>query len=350
MKPIKIVGAGISGLTAAINLAKAGYPVTVYEKRRAVGARFDGDYQYIENWSTEQVLHDWLVEINIVPDFILAPGGKAIGIHAYGLRHEYDAGQAVFYLVRRGSDDDCLDTSLLKQCISAGATVKLGEKLPPEDADIIATGPGLSLILLRGVAFETDCRDLVQVIFDNEIAPRFYAYMIAFSGRAVICAARIRGTRRNRNYLKHAIEKFRESVPFEMRNERYFGNLGVSRLRLGGKIRTGEAAGFQDRLWGFGMRYAFHSGYLAAKAIIENRDYWELVRREIMPHVRASTVGRWVMYSCGNLGTWLFLQSAKRVKDYRRWFRTLCSPRWAKDLLFPLAEAHINSLLVPRRS
>ncbi|MEI6499265.1 MAG: FAD-dependent oxidoreductase, partial [bacterium] len=32
MKNIKILGAGISGLTAAINLARAGLEVDVYEK------------------------------------------------------------------------------------------------------------------------------------------------------------------------------------------------------------------------------------------------------------------------------------------------------------------------------
>ena len=34
MKEIKILGAGISGLTAAINLAKAGYDAKVFEKNR----------------------------------------------------------------------------------------------------------------------------------------------------------------------------------------------------------------------------------------------------------------------------------------------------------------------------
>jgi phytoene dehydrogenase-like protein len=37
MKEMKILGAGLSGLTAAINLAKEGYRVDVYEKYKDVG-------------------------------------------------------------------------------------------------------------------------------------------------------------------------------------------------------------------------------------------------------------------------------------------------------------------------
>ena len=51
MKEIKILGAGLSGLTAAINLAKEGYRVDVYEKNKDVGMRFHGDIQGLENWS-----------------------------------------------------------------------------------------------------------------------------------------------------------------------------------------------------------------------------------------------------------------------------------------------------------
>ncbi len=52
----KIIGAGLSGLTAAINLAKAGYKVDVYEENKDSGLRFNGDLQGLENWLTVCVL------------------------------------------------------------------------------------------------------------------------------------------------------------------------------------------------------------------------------------------------------------------------------------------------------
>ena len=52
-EPIHIMGAGLSGLAAATILAKAGKDVHVHEVRADSGARFDGDFQALENWSMD---------------------------------------------------------------------------------------------------------------------------------------------------------------------------------------------------------------------------------------------------------------------------------------------------------
>ena len=53
-EPVHILGAGLSGLAAATYLAKAGREVHVYEIRSDSGARFDGDFQGIENWTSRK--------------------------------------------------------------------------------------------------------------------------------------------------------------------------------------------------------------------------------------------------------------------------------------------------------
>ena len=59
-KEIEIIGAGPAGLVAAINLAKADYKVAVYEEKPDVGHRFHGDFQGLENWSSEEFFwNDW---------------------------------------------------------------------------------------------------------------------------------------------------------------------------------------------------------------------------------------------------------------------------------------------------
>jgi len=63
---------------------------------------------------------------------------------------------------------------------------------------------------------------------------------------------------------------FREKVELKMTNPRPFGGFGNlytgQAVRKGRLLYTGEAAGFQDALFGFGLRYAMLSGHLAARA------------------------------------------------------------------------------------
>ena len=68
--PIKIMGAGLSGLAAATILAKAGREVHVHDIREESGARFDGDFQALENWSMDTDFFDqmksWgLTQVNL---------------------------------------------------------------------------------------------------------------------------------------------------------------------------------------------------------------------------------------------------------------------------------------------
>ena len=59
---IHILGAGLSGLAAATILAKAGRNVVVHEIRKDSGARFDGDFQGLENWTQSRDFFDEMKE------------------------------------------------------------------------------------------------------------------------------------------------------------------------------------------------------------------------------------------------------------------------------------------------
>ena len=58
--PVHIMGAGLSGLAAATTLAKAGIEVHVHDIREDSGARVDGDFQALENWSQKEDFFDQL--------------------------------------------------------------------------------------------------------------------------------------------------------------------------------------------------------------------------------------------------------------------------------------------------
>ena len=71
--PIRIAGAGPSGLAAAIILARAGRSVEVHEAKRDVGMRFIGDLQVIEGASEREPVPQFLDRIGIARNFYFRP-------------------------------------------------------------------------------------------------------------------------------------------------------------------------------------------------------------------------------------------------------------------------------------
>ena len=64
MKPIRIIGGGIAGLAAAINLSKAGIEVEVHERKTFCG-KHTNDFQFLENWTFDEDVLDDLQSMNI---------------------------------------------------------------------------------------------------------------------------------------------------------------------------------------------------------------------------------------------------------------------------------------------
>ena len=64
---VHVLGAGLSGLAAAIILARSGKDVHVHEIREDSGARFDGDFQGIENWTSDSDFFDEMDEWGLDP-------------------------------------------------------------------------------------------------------------------------------------------------------------------------------------------------------------------------------------------------------------------------------------------
>ena len=84
MNTINIIGAGPAGLTAAIILLRQGYQVTVYEKSPDVGYRLSGDFQGLENWSSDTDITRMLNSIGIDINFLCEPYYSTV-VHARGV-------------------------------------------------------------------------------------------------------------------------------------------------------------------------------------------------------------------------------------------------------------------------
>lgn len=339
---IDIAGAGPAGLSAAITLARAGYKVVVHELRKEVGARFGGDLQGLENWSTREDVLSVLQGQGITTDFSYVPCGSGTAFDAAGRRYRIKSGQAMFYLVERGPGPGTLDTALLNQAVQLGAEVRFNSRRDEISSNgILATGPKVADAIAVGYHFETDMDDGYWVICDDGLAPKGYAYLLTMKGRGTVKSCMFADFKNEKHYVQRTVDTFQRLLGLKMMNPRFHG--GSSNFHIPQRAFTGthplagEQAGFQDTLWGFGMRLAIVSGVLAARSIINNEDYERLWRRGLQSQMDASLVNRAVYSMLGNRGYGWYLRWVAASSDPRNLLRSQYQASWYKNLLLPWA-------------
>jgi flavin-dependent dehydrogenase len=302
-EPVKIVGAGPSGLAAAIALVKNGRKVVVYEKNADVGMRFHDDFQGLENWTTEDDVLDFIRAMSIEIDFFCRPayGGLLYGPSGHA---KVRSDEPLFYIVKRGSGQDTLDHSLKRQALDCGVRIEFNTPVRAGQGDVVATGPRKPRMFAAGMVFDTDIADTAALILNNDVAPKGYAYLLAADGRATLATVLYAHFDRCEQYLEKTVASFRKILDFELRNPKKFSGVGSFFLKKSafekGQRFVGEAAGFQDFLFGFGIRYAITSGHLAAKSIIDDIDYDHLWKLRLSKQLKMSALNRRLYELFGN--------------------------------------------------
>ena len=347
--PIHICGAGPAGLAAAITVAKGGGQAIVHEHHGGVGMRFHGDFQGIENWTIEEDVLRELRSIGIDPTFEHTPIREMTILDPLGRKHRYCSSEPLFYLVRRGPYPGTLDTSLRDQALASGAEIFFRQRLNrlPEGG-IIAHGPRGLDALVVGYVFDTDMADAVCGAASDQLAPKGYSYLLVNKGRGTVASTIFRDYRAAAVYLERTVEFFAREAGLQMKNERRFGGIGNFQVprtnRKGNTLFAGEAGGFQDPLWGFGLRYAMLSGHLAAKTALSRtpQEYDRLWRQRFGDALKAGFVNRYTFGKLGNTGYPWLLRLIDRSEDFREWLRFYYGITSWKRLLYPLVR-HIAS-------
>ncbi len=349
MKDIKILGGGISGLTAAINLAKAGYIVDVFEKRSDCGKRFHDDLEGIENWSAKIDVLNELNSMSIKTNFNYNPF-KTVCISNGKELIKMTLKRPLFYVVKRGTSKDTLDQGLKNQALDLGVNIHFNSKESKEDMDIISTGPSENkyIGMVKGISFETESDDIAVALLNKTASISGYSYLLISNGYGCICSVNVYMDFNTINkYFKNTYDIFTRLVDFDIKNEKNVGGVGCFLLNPryveNGRIYTGEAAGFQDMLWGFGMRYAMISGYLAALCIIENKNYKRLIKKSISSRLKTSVVNRYLTQKAGNYVYYYIFKQAKTNLD--KWEDMLYerfNPSLYSRVLYPFAKRYLS--------
>lgn len=345
---IEIAGAGPAGLAAAITLARAGRRVRVYEAQETVGHRFGRDFQGLENWTTTQDVLEALQDLGLTTDFRHQAMGEGIAFDAWGDAHTVRSPEPLFYLIERGPGPGSLDSALLEQARSLGVEVVFNHRVKHiRGQGILAAGPRAADAIAVGYHCETDFDDGFWVICDDDLAPKGYAYLLVWDGRATLKSCMFTGFKDEQRYVERTVAAFRRLLGFEMKNPVPHGGAGNFRIpRRGYSGRhplVGEQAGFQDTLWGFGMRLAIDSGVLAARSLLEGSDYDTLWRRHLLAQMETSVVNRALYSLLGNRGYRWFLRRMSGHPDPRGLLRRQYHSSPLKRLLKPWAERRYES-------
>ncbi|OZB14198.1 MAG: hypothetical protein B7X58_08275 [Marinobacter sp. 34-60-7] len=345
---VEIAGAGPAGLAAAITLARAGRSVIVHEARAEVGYRFKRDLQGLENWSTRQDALAVLQELGITTGFKRVPCRRGTAFDAWDVPYAIQSGEPLFYLVERGSGPDTLDTALLQQARDLGVAVHFKSPLRHARGQaILATGPKAADAIAVGYHFDTPMPDGFWAICDDSLAPKGYAYLLVMGGKGTVKSCMFTDFKNEARYVERTVDAFQRLVGMWMVNPTPHG--GVGNFRIPGTALSGthpvigEQAGFQDTLWGFGMREAITSGVLAARSLLHGGDYDRLWRESLGRPMAAAMVNRALYSLLGNRGYRWCMRRQENHLDAREFLHRRYRPTLTRRLLVPLARLHFRS-------
>jgi flavin-dependent dehydrogenase len=319
MEKIEISGGGIAGLTAAITLAKAGKKVVVYEREKDIGKHTKINYQAFSNKDGD-ALEIIKNQLNIDINFKAHPTYKVtyIGPHEEAF---IQSKKPSFYVIQRGGKKS-VEYGLKKQAEKEGVDIQYGKN---KEGRIIATGKG-RLGSPIGSAFGGRYenlnlpKDMVVVILDERVAPNGYFYILPHGDTNTYTLASC-GHNPNPIVYKKAFEKallkntkisnyLKDAVLLDKFAGIAWAGFPWS-VEKNGKLYVGEAGGFQDRVAGFGMMYAFWTGYLAAKAIIDKKSYNWLWRKKFWLQLMNEFLRGWIFRNCGS---WKYDLIVKGIK------------------------------------
>ncbi len=303
---IRILGAGLAGLSAAINLASEGKDVVVFEKRADVGRHIRPNYQGLLKTKGDPM--GYLSSINLKPKFDLFRLKKAFFCTR---KRDLDVviKEPIDFVMRGGKTS--LEYGLHEQAKSMGVQFRFNQKRVPSHINIIATGHYRCDMLAFGCVYDDldFPKDKFLYMHDDRFSPRgWYLYVTPLpddSYKIVNCTSWPYLKMTKKLYFRAIKErKILRDIVDDRKPKETFGGFGgcdfPKSAMKGSTLLVGEAAGFQDPFRGFGMNYALESGYLAAQAIIQGTDYDRLWKDQFKSRIKTDLFRRYAMVVFGD--------------------------------------------------
>lgn len=284
---LRIAGAGLTGLFASIVAARLGEEVHVFDVKSRLLPSSGPHSEGVRNY----LARDALEELRSF-GFDFEPFASVTRTVRRSPNYENVLTGSAYYLFLRGREPESLDQRLYWKAANLGVQFHFGTPAPPE-ADILATGPPRERTNMIGAGFTFSAKgselesDTVYALLDNGAAPG--GYLVITPG---IVAHSIYSVSWGELEYPRLLRLFESAIraPWIQRilgtsrriekiyGRAFFAEDPAQTAAESGRLRAGEAGGFQDAIAGFGFRYAVISGALASRAAIEGLNYPNLVR------------------------------------------------------------------------
>ncbi len=276
MAKIVIVGAGLSGMVAGINLARQGYEVQILDKEKELG----GSPMFHPS------LHATPVDLSHTSDFIgidISDSFQLLSDFHTWLKNKRLFSQLVNYGVERGNRETAIDVFLYNMCRDHGVQFEFGQRIkklaevPP--GSIIATGLMASLSdfsnnkIISGHGY--------SFLMESQLGPASWQYADLYSPDyfyAVAMNGLLYGLLFGRNeqidkeWTEVVDNQFYEREGIEIKGWKPFTCEVMMDCNLffgpgNDYILTGSASGTFDPYFGFGIVGALTSGKISALAV-----------------------------------------------------------------------------------
>ena len=346
--PIKIQGGGIAGLSAGIFLKQAGYDPIIYEKNKACGFSRHGDIEGLETWNFCSNPIDFFTQLNIPIGFNFKPENKIKVYFDYSPSVHIVDKNPFFYFVKRGMEKGNIDKELQTFALSIGCEIRFEYNPEIEHISIIATGSKKANAYIQGITFDTQLPDQTHLFLNDSITKTGYGYLVIWNGQATLSVAYKKSESKDiLNKLKNKCkEKLEIDLPENANSFASYGSFDINAPKVDndGRMFIGEAGGFQDYLFGFGMNSAIHSAYYAIKSIAHSEDYKLLIKNKIIPHMKASLLNRYLFEKLNEKQKYNICKQLSNSTQPLQILQKQSNYTFKKKLMFKLLNRKLNIL------
>ncbi len=346
------MGGGISGLVAAILLKKNGYDPIIYEKKIQCGFGRNNDIEGLETWNFIQNPISFIRSLDIPINFNFKSETQ-FEVH-------FDNSPSLmikdknpfFHFIKRGSDIGDIDKELQTYALSLGCEIRFNYTPKKEHMSIIATGTNHAKAYIQGYTFKTSLSNQTHLFLNDALSKTGYGYLIIWNGNATLAVAYKKIDDKNKDISNRLVKILEKKVDLKLpKNSKKFSNYGcfdinATKIDKFGKIYIGEAGGFQDYLFGFGMNSAIVSSFLAIKSITENENFIKLINKSIMPQMRASLVNRYLYQNLSERHKYNICRLLSKSKSPLTIIREKSKYSMKKKLFFNIFRKKLDTLKI----